>query len=136
MTHRQTQIGTASGFTIVEVVVASVIFAIIAVTIVSITEYVQYSQRQSIYMSIASRAAQSKIAEYQSKGYDNLPTSSVDFSNDNNLDKLPAGHAAQLSVGAATIGSGKQLTATVTYPVGSSTKQVVIKAYVAKEAES
>lgn len=122
----------SNGFTVVEVVVAFVLFSIIAIMMVSITEFVQYSQRQSIYTNIANQAAQSKIAEYQSEGYDaHNVGDSENFASDSTLNGLPAGKTAVIEVSQPSIvENSKELEVTITYPAASTTKTVKMKAYI------
>lgn len=133
VTYGQMRINNNSnGFTVVEVVVAFVLFSMVAMMLVSITEYVQYSQRQSIYTNIAKNAAQSKISEYQSREYGSIGNGDTDdFSDEPELEGLPEGSSATIEVSQPTLSeSSKELEVTVTYPAASTTKTIKMKAYV------
>lgn len=135
MTHGQVPASqSSSGFTVVEVVVAFVLFSIVAIMLVSITEFVQYSQRQSLYTNIANQAAQSKIAEYQNMGYSaHSDGDSEEFAGDDSLKGLPAGSTAVIEVSESSLSdSSKELKVTITYPAASSDKIIKMKAYVSE----
>lgn len=121
----------SKGFTVVEVIVAVVLFSMVVVMLVSIVGVIQYSQRQSIYANIANRAAQSKIAEYQRGGYAAYSAGHFEeFASDDMIKGLPSGRAATILVSQPVLARGsKELEVTITYPAGGTTKTVRAKAY-------
>lgn len=116
----------------VEVIVAFTLFSIITIMLVSIAEFVQYTQRQAIYTNIANQAAQSKITQYQSLGYAAHDVGdSENFTSDTTLKGLPVGKSAVIEVSESGLAhNSKELEVTITYPAAGDTTTVKMKAYV------
>ena len=114
-----------SGFTIVEVLVSIVVFAMLAVSITVLFSSMQASQRNAQYLSIATQEARAKI-EIMRSDYVNLVNGTTTFPLP---DTLPPGSVGSVMVSDFGTGEIKRLRATVLF--GS--RQVELEALATKE---
>ncbi len=127
-THQQT---SRDGFTVVEIVVAVFLIALSVTGLVTMMVSAQFAQRDTYYLSEASRVAQTKLEELTAKPFDQISNGTTNFSSDSSLSKLPGGKTGQVVVSNAPhLPDGKQIEVTITYPVGTQQKKVIMTAYV------
>lgn len=125
----------SEGFTVVEIIVAVVLMSLAIISLTSVVQYLQYSQRTAFYLDEANRAARSKIAEYQNKDFSMITPGPVE---DALLAKLPAGRSGTVSVATSGLpggslpdsSAGKRIDVTITYPFGTTVKNVTLTAYI------
>lgn len=120
-----------AGFTIVEMITATVLFGIAIVMMTSLLGLIQDSQRNATYFTVATHAVRSEVERLRSSGYDSLTNGSTyPFSVP---DTLPSGSSGSTVVAAsnpANAPDSKKIDVTVTYPIGNVNKTVTISAYV------
>lgn len=117
-----------TGFTIIEVIVVLAVFGIAALTLSRMYSSIQSIQRDSYYLSIATRAAHSEIDLLRtSNGYATV-TNSTTFTSQL-PSTMPAGSTGTIAVSTpANAPNSKQVAVTVSYPNGSLSQQVTINA--------
>lgn len=119
----------ASGFTIVEVIVVISVFAVGVAMLASLMSSIQQVQRNAQYMDIATRAARAEIERLRTVTFTSITNGAVFTSNLPTT--LPPGSTGTIAVTIPTNAPlSKQVDATVSYPLGTSTKQVTISAYI------
>jgi prepilin-type N-terminal cleavage/methylation domain-containing protein len=117
------------GFTIVEVMVVIVVFGIGLAALSSLFSSIQYSQRNILYMDIATQAARAEIERVRNAEFATI-TNGASFTS-KLPSTLPTGSTGTVAVSTPTnVPTAKQLDVTVTYPIGSITKQVTISAII------
>lgn len=120
-----------AGFTVVEMLTATVLFGVAIVMLTSLFELVQGSQRNATYFTVATHAARSEVERLKSSGYDSLENGNTyPFSLP---DTLPAGSTGAVVVAGASptnAPDAKKIDVTVTYPIGTTNRTVTITAYV------
>ncbi|MBH1956028.1 prepilin-type N-terminal cleavage/methylation domain-containing protein [Candidatus Saccharibacteria bacterium] len=114
-----------SGFTIVEVLVSIVVFAMLAVSITVLFSSMQASQRNAQYLSIATQEARARI-EIMRADYSNLVNGTTTFPLP---DTLPAGSIGKVVVSDAGVGEIKRLQVSVAF----AGRQVELEALATKE---
>lgn len=121
-----------SGLTVVEVIVSVVLFSLAIVSVVTLMQYAQFSQRDSKYVDIANNAARAQIELLRTEPFDNLnPASPVTFSSSSFMEGMPAGSTGVVTItDLGGVPRVKRLDAVVTYPVGTTTKTISITAYI------
>src|SRR5262245_34329268 len=91
---RRTQVG----FTLVELMVTTVVFGLVAISITTLFLNVQRAQLQTRYLESATYAAQSEIDSLRNINYNNLtPASTIDFT-DNLPEDLPHNRTGSVAV--------------------------------------
>lgn len=117
------------GFTLVEILVVTVVFGIGIYMLTTLFSSIQNSQRDTYYLGVATHAARSEIERIRSSGFDDV-NDGDDFSNAL-PDTLPPNSTGTIDVSQpANAPDSKQIDVTVTYPIGSLTKEVTISAYI------
>ena len=122
---------TKSGFTIVEVIVVLAVFGVGIIMLSSLMSSLQFAQRNSLYLDIATQAARAKIESIRNSEFSTI-TNGASFQSEL-PSALPPGTTATVGVSVpANSPSAKLITATVTYPIGtgSTTRSATITAYV------
>lgn len=118
------------GFTIIEVVVVIAVFAISMSTLVMLMSSIQVAQRNAYYMSIATHAARAEVERLRSSGYSSIQAGNT-YPFSQVPGALPPGSTGSIVVSTpANAPTSKQVDATVTYSIGTLSKQVTISAYV------
>ena len=118
-----------SGFTIIEVLVVTVVFAIGLLMLTTLFGSLQRAQRDANYLTIATQAARAEIEKIRTARFSTVAngesfTSSLPST-------LPSGSTGTIAVSIpANAPNSKQIEATVNYPIGSTTKTVTVSAYV------
>lgn len=119
------------GFTVVEMLTATVLFGIAIVMLTSLFELIQSSQRNATYFTVATHAARSEVERLKSSGYASLTNGNTyPFSLP---DTLPPGSTGSVVVAGSSptnAPDSKKIDVTVTYPIGSTNRTVTITAYV------
>lgn len=119
------------GFTVVELIVAVVLFALVVTTFISLVSSVQYNQRITQYFDLAKNAATSQMEKVRSNP-SLLVEGETNFTADLPVG-LPTGSTGKVLISpAADVAEMKKVTVEVTfmYPVGSSIKKVKISSLV------
>lgn len=115
----------ASGFTIIEVLVSIVIFAMLSVSITVLFSSMQASQRNAQYLSTATQEARARI-EIMRGDYANLANGTMTFPLP---DTLPGGSTGSVTVSDFGTGGTKRLRVTVLF----GGRQVELEALATKE---
>lgn len=121
----------SQGFTVVELIVATVIFAIVLTMAVMSFVAVQDTQRNERYLDISSTSAQ-RIIEYARNGH----YSSLEVGQSYNMNhllpdgKLPDGTATLHVASAGMPGKLKRVTVDVRYSVGALTRDTQVTAVI------
>ena len=117
------------GFTIVEVIVTIVVFGIGIVMLSTLISSVQYSQRNALFLDAATQAARAKIEIIRNSQYSTI-TNGANFTSEL-PSTLPPGSTGVVTVSTpANAPNSKQIDAKVTYPIGSTSREVTVSAYV------
>ncbi len=144
MTHKpgitvfNSSIGRNDGFTLVEMLVATVVFGIAVVMLTTIFSLVQTAQRNALYFTIATHAARSELDKARSSGYASLSYGGTYPFTSTLPASLPPNSTGNLVVAASAptnAPDSKKVDVTVTYPLGGTTKTVTITGYVNPPAE-
>ena len=118
---------TKNGFTIVEVIVVIVVFGIGIITLGSLVSSIQYAQRSAQYLEISTQAARAQVELIRNSQF----TTITDGATFTPPAGLPGGSTGRVKVTTPSAApSSKQIDVTVSYPLGSLTKDVTISAYV------
>lgn len=121
-----------AGFTIVEVIVVTIVFAIGLTMITTLFSSLQRAQRDASYLVIATQAARAEIERIRVVEFDTVANGDT-FTLPNTL---PTGSTGTISVSVPTNApSSKQINATVNYPVGSLLKTVTVSSYIDPPSE-
>lgn len=114
MKQRTKSTADQTGFTLVELLVAMAVMGIASLGIASLFYTVQYTQRQSMYQDVATRAAQRQIEALRNSSYNNLPNGqTISFTNDL-PEILPGNKSGTVAVSEPTAGL-KRVNVNVTY---------------------
>lgn len=125
----------ASGFTLVEVLVAMGVFAIGLMVLTMVFSQIQMSQQNAMYQRAAASAAHSQIETLKTTEFaeivdgmaftSTLPTA------------LPAGSTGTIAVSAADNAlDAKKVSVIVSYPIGSTTKNIKLTTYIESAEDS
>lgn len=118
-----------SGFTVIEVLVVTVVFAIGLLMLTTLFSSLQRAQRDAAYLTIATQSARAEIEKIRTTRF-NTVTNGESFTS-SLPNTLPSGSTGSIAVSVPTNApSSKQIDATVTYPIGTTTKTVTVSAYV------
>lgn len=123
--------GGQKGFTLAEIIVVIGVFAIGVMSIAGLFTSIQSTQRGSIYLDAASEAARAQIEKIRSTQATSITSGQTINFTSSLPSSLPAGSTGTVQVKTPTNApKALELEVTVTYPVGSIQKQVVMNAYV------
>lgn len=120
------------GFTIVEIIIATAVFALSILTVIGLATALQRSQQNNQYLSLASIAAKNILEEARNSQISELrygttiPKSATQVPE---LKSLPNSSATLTTSYVEGTYGIKNLTATVTYYVGASQKTVSISSF-------
>ena len=119
----------SEGFTMVEVIVVTVVFAIGLTMITTLFSSLQRAQRDASYLVIATQAARAEIERIRVAEFTMVANGDSFTSQLPNT--LPQGSTGTISVSVPANAPGsKQINATVNYPVGSLVKTVTVSSYI------
>ena len=119
----------SGGFTMVEVIVVTVVFAIGLTMITTLFSSLQRAQRDASYLVIATQAARAEIERIRVAEFTMVANGDSFTSQLPNT--LPQGSTGTISVSTPTNApDSKQINATVNYPVGSLVKTVTVSSYI------
>jgi prepilin-type N-terminal cleavage/methylation domain-containing protein len=124
---------TSAGFTIIEMLVTTVIFGIAIVMLTGLFSLIQDAQRSAIYFSVATHAARSEVDRLRSSGFASITNGNSYPFTGSLPTTLPTGSTATVVVaatGPTNAPDSKKIDVTVSYPIGGLTKNVTISAYV------
>lgn len=122
-----------NGFTLVEMLVATVIFGIAVVMLTTIFSLIQTAQRNASYFTIATHVARSELDRVRSSGYASLSYGNTYPFTSSLPTTLPPASTANVVVAAsapANAPDSKKVDIIVTYPLGGTTKTITITGYV------
>jgi prepilin-type N-terminal cleavage/methylation domain-containing protein len=111
-----------SGFTIIELVVTTVVIGIMIIALTNLVIAVGAIQRQNDHLAVAGRVVEAKIESLRNSHFNALTNGTVDFSGELPAE-LPSPRSASLTVSEPNPGL-KRLDITISYKEGSRTKNV------------
>lgn len=116
------------GFTLVELVVATVVIGMMIIALSNLAIAIDAVQRQNQRITKAGRIAELKIESLRNQHYNALSDGTIDFTSELPSD-LPSPHSAQVIVTSPTEDI-KRLDVTVTYKDGKNTRNVKLSALI------
>lgn len=124
--------GCEYGVTIVEVIVALVLFGVMMIALTLMISAMQQSQRNEQYLDLANTAAKAIIEDARNGKYDALNPGSTYTRTDMVSDRLPSKSASLEVTQPTAYADHKQVKVTVSYLVGSEPKSVVMTAMISE----
>ncbi len=118
------------GVTIVEVIVAVVLFGVMMTAMALMISAMQQSQRNEQYLDLANTAAKAIIEDARNSKYATLSIGSTYSRTDMVSDRLPNKNAILEVTQPAAYNDRKQVKVTVSYTVGTDTRSVVMTAII------
>lgn len=116
------------GFTLVELVVSIAIIGVVVTTVTGLFMMVHSIQRRSLYLEVATRAAQREMESLRNNNYNNLtPGQTINFTND--LPSTLRNKSGTVEVSEPTPGL-KRVDITVGYDEGSTPKEVKLSSLI------
>ena len=119
-----------AGVTIVEVIVALVLFGVMMTAMALMISAMQQSQRNEQYLDLANVAAKAIVEDARNGKYDTLGVGSTYSRTDMVSDRLPNKNATLEVTQAAAFNDRKQVKVTVSYTVGADTRSVMMTAII------
>lgn len=120
------------GFTLVEVLAATVLLSIGLMGILAANQAAQETQRKAVYLSIGRNIAQSKIEELRYSSIDSLGSSTSNSQNSS----LPRGNSISTSVAPYPNSSSTDLykaEVTVSWPEGSGVRRICYETLISRK---
>jgi prepilin-type N-terminal cleavage/methylation domain-containing protein len=112
-----------SGFTLVELIMATVIFGLFIIGIVNLYITIEVTQRKSYHLEMATRAGEKQIESLRNAQYGNLtPGTTLNF-NSSLPTELPEPRTGTVAISEPEIGL-RRVDVTITYQDGSATKTI------------
>lgn len=118
----------ASGITVVEIIVAIAVFALLVIVLSQIISAMQQSQRSEHYLDLSNAAAKAIIEDARNGRYDELDIGVVYDRTSMIPDVLPSGTANLTVTAFSSPSGGKTVKARVTYMINSQQKIVEMTA--------
>lgn len=121
--------GRDQGFTIVELLVTTVVAGLVIIAVTSLFITIERTQRSTQLLETATRAGEQQIESLRNSNYGSLtPGETITFT-DNLPDRLPSPRSGTVAVSEPTTGV-RRVDVTITYRDGSKEKEVELSSLI------